>query len=266
LKSPSVGPDSSEVDFVSSIERVSEAKLIWHKAVTQRRFALVAPLCVGLVTSSLAIAQHAMDPPLTKVRSWTLADRDLSASQTRPNAYRLRLEMAVVSGPRWAPDLILDAAKRAAAILAQCDIQVSPVQLHEFSGPQRYRYLFTPDSREFARRAGLGKPAIFFVDDTLQRPAFDAEAIGRANAKTRPEMADTVWITAAIRDLPVALAHELVHVLTDSGDHSNAPNNLMRDDTAPGNTHLTPEQCSSIIATGQANGLIDHGIARDDRR
>ena len=114
-------------------------------------------------------------------------------------------------------------------------------------------------TREFARRSGLGKPAIFFVDDTLQRPAFDAEAIGRANAKTRPEMADTVWITAAIRDLPIALAHELVHVLTDSGDHSNAPDNLMRADTAPGNTHLTPEQCSSIAATGQANGLLAAG-------
>ena len=66
---------------------------------------------------------------------------------------------------------------------------------------------------------------------------FDAEAIGRANAKNCPEMADTVWITATTRDLPVALAHELVHVLTDSGDHSNALDNLMRDDTAPGNRH-----------------------------
>ena len=79
-------------------------------------------------------------------------------------------------------------------------------------------------------------------------------------------MANTVWITAAIRDLPVALAHELVHVLTDSGDHSNAPDNLMRDDTAPGNRHLTPEQCSSIVAIGQANGLVDHGMVHGDRR
>jgi hypothetical protein len=240
--------------------------LIKRMAVTQRRAAIVALLCLGLVTSSLAIAQQAMDLPLTKARSWTLADRDLSTPQIRPPAYRLRLEMAIVSGTRWAPEVILDAAKRAVAILAQCDIQVSLVQLHEFNGPERYRYLLTPDSREFARQSGLGKPAIFFVDDTLQRPAFDAEAIGRANAKTRPEMADTVWITAAIRDLPIALAHELVHVLTDSGDHSNAPDNLMRADTAPGNTNLTPEQCNSIVAIGQANGLLDHGMAHGGRR
>ena len=235
-------------------------------AATRRREAIVALLCLGLLTASLAIAQQPMDLPLTEVRSWTLAERDLYALQVRPSAYRLRLEMAVVSGTRWVPEVILDATKRAVAILAQCDIQVSPVQLHEFDGPRRYRYLSTPDSREFARRSGLGKPAIFFVDDTLQRPAFDAEAIGRANAKTRPEMADTVWITAAIRDLPVALAHELVHVLTDSGDHSNAPDNLMRDDTAPGNKHLTPEQCSSIVAIGQANGLVDHGMVHGGRR
>jgi hypothetical protein len=140
------------------------------------------------------------------------------------------------------------------------------VQLHEFNGPRRYRYLLTRDSREFARRSGLAKPAVFFVDDTLHRPAFDAEAIGRANAKNRPEMADTVWITATTRDLPVALAHELVHVLTDSGDHSESPGNLMREETAPGNTQLTPEQCSRIVAIGQAHGLLDYGGSGDGRR
>ena len=180
--------------------------------------------------------------------------------------HRLRLEMAMVSGTRWVPDVILDAAGHAAAILAQCGIVFSVVQLHEFDGPQRYRYLSTPVSREFARRSGLGKPAIFFVDDTLQRPAFDAEAIGRANARARPEMADTVWITAAIRDLPVALAHELVHVLTDSGIHSDALDNLLREETAPGNTHLTPGQCRSIVAIGQTNGLLDHAATGNGER
>ncbi len=230
--------------------------MFWRTAVTPRRVATAALPCLGLVLSSLALAQQVADPPLTKVRSWTLAERDLVTSQARPPAYRLRLEMAVVSGTRWAPDAMLDAAKGAAAILAQCDIGVSLVQLHEYDGPPRYRYLRTRDSREFARRSGLAKPAIFFVDDTLQRPAFDAEAVGRGNAKTRPEMADTVWITAGIRDLPIALAHELVHVLTDSGEHTDAPANLMRDDTAPGNKELTAEQCRSIVAIGAANGLL----------
>ena len=223
-------------------------------------------LCLGFATSSPVHGQQAMDPPLMQVRTWTLVDRDLSSPQGRPPPYQLRIEMAVVSGSRWAPDVIFDAVKRAAAILAQCDIQTSVVQLHEYDGPQRYRHLFTPDSREFARLAGLRKPAVFLVDDTLQRPAFDAEAIGRANAKARPEMADTVWITAGIRDLPIALAHELVHVLADSGDHSDTAGNLMRDETAPSNSKLKPEQCRTITASGQAHGLLDRVPAVDGRR
>jgi hypothetical protein len=74
-----------------------------------------------------------------------------------------------------------------------------------------------------------------------------------------------VWITAGIRDLPIALAHELVHVLSDSGAHSDAPGNLMNDETAPGNTQLTSAQCSRIVATGEANGLLD-AAARDGPR
>jgi hypothetical protein len=240
--------------------------LIRRMALAKRCVTIVARVCFGFVTTSLAVAQQATDLPLTEVRSWTVANRDLDASEIRPARYRLHLEMAVVSGTRWAPEVILDAAKRAIDILAQCDIRGGLVRLHEFNGPQRYRYFLTPHSREFARRSGLAKPAIFFVEDTLQRPAFDAEAIGRANARTRPEMTDTVWVTASIRDLPIALAHELVHVLTDSGEHSNAPENLMRDDTAPGNTRLTPEQCSNIVATGQGNGLLDHAMPQDGHR
>ena len=230
--------------------------MTWRTALTQRCAAIAALQCLGLAFSSLLLAQQAPDAPLTKVRSWTLTERELASSPARPPARRVRLEMAVVSGTRWAPEAILAAARQAAALLAQCDVGVSSVELSEFDGPPRYRYLRTPDSREFARRSGIAKPAVFFVDDTLQRPAFDAEAIGRGNAKARPEMADTVWITAATRDLPIALAHELVHVLTDSGDHSDAPANLMRDDTAPGNTQLTAEQCRNIVATGTANGLL----------
>lgn len=232
----------------------------------RQRFAALALACLVLVRPSLANAQSIADLPLVEVRRWTLDEHDLSASGNAPPSYHLHLEMALVMGTRWAPDVILDAARRAAGILAQCDIGVSGVQLREFDGPRQYRNLLTPVSREFARRSDLGKPAVFFVDDTLQRPAFDAEAVGRGNANARPEMADTVWITVAVRDLPVVLAHELVHVLTDSGAHSDVPGNLMRDETAPGNTRLTPEQCGSIVTNGRAKGLLEHGDSRGGRR
>jgi hypothetical protein len=231
---------------------------------THRRGVIVTRLCLGLLMSSLAMAERGTDAPLTDVRTWSLAGDALAPPRAGPS-HRLLIEMGIVRGTHWSPDVIVDAARRASAILAQCDIRVGLVRLHEFDAPDRYRYLSMPDSREFARRSGLRKPAVFFVDDTRQRPAFDAEAIGRSNAATRPEMADTVWITAGIRDLPIALAHELVHVLSDSGAHSNAPGNLMNDETAPGNTQLTSAQCSRIVATGEANGLLD-AAARDGPR
>ena len=237
-----------------------------HASAAQRRAAFAALLCLGFVTSPPGAAQQAREPPLTQTRSWTLTGHDLQPSQARPRAHALRLEMAFLGGTRWSPDVILESARHAVAILGQCDIHVSIVRLHEFDGPQRYRYLSTPDSREFARRSRLARPAVFFVEDTLQRPAFDAEAVGRSNAKARPEMADTVWVTSAIRDLPIALAHELVHVLADSGDHSDAPGNLMREDTAARNTQLTAAQCRTIVAVGQANGLLGHAVGDEGRR
>jgi hypothetical protein len=247
-------------------KHVHEAKSSRRVAVLQRCVALLLLLSASSVAVPFAHAQPSVDAPLPRLRSWTLEDQELGSSPARQPAHRLRLDMGIVAGTVWSPDVILDAARGAAAILAQCGIKVSQVQLHEFDGPQRFRHLRTGDSREFAQRSGLQRPAVFFVDDTLQRPAFDAEAIGRANAKARPEMADTVWITAAIRDLPIALAHELVHVLMDAGEHSTARDNLMREDTAPGNTELTPAQCGSIVATGQAHGLLDAGNDTKGRR
>jgi len=219
--------------------------------------AFVATCFLAFSAASSSRAQQPLEAPLEELRSWTLAKGDLVASPTQPFAYGLRLEIAMLRGTRWSPGVILDTVKRAAPILAQCGIRIDSAQLHEFTGPRRYRYLSTPDSREFARRAGLRKPAVFFVDDTRMEPAFEAEAIGRANARARPEMTDTVWITRETRDLPVALADELVHVLANSGNHSSLPGNLMREQTTPFNTKLVREQCTAIVAAAQANGLLD---------
>jgi hypothetical protein len=94
------------------------------------------------------------------------------------------------------------------------------------------------------------------VVDTRNQPAFDAEAIGRGNSAMRPELADTVWIAYGTRDLSLALAHELVHVLSDSGEHSNEPGNLMRAETSSANARLTGEQCERLRARGQAKALL----------
>ncbi len=114
----------------------------------------------------------------------------------------------------------------------------------------------TPAARELARAHPVVKPAVYLVRGTKNRPAFDAEAIGRANSRTRPEIADTVWMTAAARDPGIALAHELAHVLMDSGEHSEEEGNLMREETSPRNTTLAAAQCARLREAGSRNGLL----------
>lgn len=209
---------------------------------------------IALVTTA-ALAQPAGEIPLrvTSHREFPAASQ-VVAGAVLP-AHGLRVTLAVMSATGWRAEEVLEAAKRAAGILAQCAIRTS-IELHEFEGPKRYRSLFTPASRELAGRLALPKPTVFFVADTLNRPAFDAEAIGRGNSRTRPEMADTVWIASGARDLPVVIAHELAHVLSDSGEHSKEAGNLMRQESARDSTRLTTDQCGSIVRTGAANELL----------
>ena len=237
--------------------RPPQMRSIRYTLGMKRALRIVGWTVTALFAAPLIAAAPPPDAALPVVRTWALSAEDLSGSRPPPTpTHHMRIEMAMISGTRWTPDEILAAARGAAAILAQCGIQVDAVQLREFEGPRRYRYLHTPDSREFARRSTLGRPAVFFVDDTRQRPAFDAEAVGRANSASRPEMENTVWITAGIRDLPVALAHELVHVLTDSGVHADAPGNLMREETAAASTRLSTAQCTAMRESGVARGLL----------
>lgn len=215
---------------------------------------------LALAAGCAQAGQRASSPvdgsSLRLLRSETVADPAVADAGTPAPTHRLALELAVIAGSGWSAQVVVAAAQQAGRILAQCGIGVGPIRLSEFDGPERYRYLATRTSRDLARRVNLGRPALFFVADTLHRPAFDAEAIGRANSRTRPEMADTVWITAGTRDLPVVIAHELVHVLADSGEHSNDAGNLMGEDTTPGNTRLTAGQCRAMVTKAEDNGLL----------
>jgi len=171
-------------------------------------------------------------------------------------AYKLHLTVATLDGGKWTVEAIDAVVRVSIQILSQCGVSTERVELVRISAPARYRNYFTPLSRELARALPLEKPAVYFVDDTRQRAAFDAEAIGRGNSRGRPELADTVWVTHGMRDPGVAVAHELVHVLMDSGEHSEDPDNLMRDETAPQNIRLTVRQCARLREAGVANGLL----------
>lgn len=177
--------------------------------------------------------------------------RDMGAAST----HELTLTLAYFRSV-WAPAPIVAALREAARILGQCGVAISSAQLVRLDAPPRFRDFDTPASRELARTLQLPKPTIYFVAGTRQEPAFEAEAVGRANSGTRPELADTVWVTRGARDLGIVLAHELAHVLMDSGEHSAEPGNLMREDTAPQNTRLDAAQCARLRDVATANGML----------
>ena len=174
----------------------------------------------------------------------------------RDATHQLTLTLVFFSGGDWSRDTVVSTARSAAEILNQCGVFVRQIQVAKVDAPQRYHYFDTPLSRELAQTLRLARPTVYFVTDTRQQPAFDAEAIGRGNSKTRPELTDSVWLTRPTRDVGIALAHELVHVLMDSGEHLERPGNLMRDQTAPQNMRLTLTQCARVRDVGASNGLL----------
>jgi hypothetical protein len=222
-----------------------------------RVLAFVCLLCCA----SAALAQPAA--PLRLANTWPLPEHELPYEGAQPSTHRLQLDLVMFRDTTWEPDRILRAVRDAAAILAQCGVRLQRAELYRFEGGEPgLRYLSTPVSRQLVRKVRPAKPAVFFVRDTRHVPTFDAEAFGTGNSATRPELVFTVWITAWIRDLPLALAHELAHVLMDSGAHSVELGNLMRDETAPGNTRLAPEQCAQMIEAGERNGLLQREVPR----
>lgn len=180
----------------------------------------------------------------------------LELQPARAGEAALTLHAVYFAGGGWERPVLEDTLRQGATILAQCGVRIVRVHLALVEAPRRYHYYFTPVSREFARMAAFPRPTVYFVRDTLNRPAFDAEAIGRGNSRSRPELTNTVWMALGVRDPGIALAHELTHLLMDSGDHLDLPGNLMRADTSPENTRLEAAQCERIVRVGREGGLL----------
>jgi hypothetical protein len=207
-------------------------------------------LLVLLLAANPTLAREADSIRVLERREFALERSAVSPS------HHLRLTLAYFEGGGWDPEAIHAALRQSAQIFGQCGVALARAELVLIDAPLRYRDFHTPVSRELARALPLARPAVYFVAGTRQRPAFDAEAIGRGNSRTRPELSDTVWVMRDARDLGIVLAHEIAHVLMDSGDHSDETNNLMRADTAPENTRLSQAQCARLRDTASANGLL----------
>ena len=112
----------------------------------------------------------------------------------------IALDLVILSGAGWRIPEIHRALGRAADILAQCGVSVARARVRMVEAPRRFRYLDDRWSRGLVRRLEPARPAVFFVEETLREPAFEAEAFGRRNTRRMPAMRDTVWITSAAKE------------------------------------------------------------------
>jgi len=215
------------------------------KAGLARTFCACAAFLCGA-----ALAQ----PQVTVVERQSFSGDELGV----PEGYthRMRLAVVLLDGGGWTRGQAMVAVLQASPILGQCGVAFENVEFHVIEVPASHLDFSTPAARELARAYSVPRPAVYLVRDTKSRPAFEAEAVGRGNSASRPEIADTVWITAGVRDPGVALAHELAHVLLDSGEHSEDEGNLMRDETSQRNRRLSAAQCARLLEKGKANGLL----------
>jgi len=167
-----------------------------------------------------------------------------------------RAALVVLDGTNWSASILASVAGDAARIFSQCNVGLRELDVFKVRTPRRYLYFYEPHAEALVREFDVERPAVFFVRDTLQQIAFDAEAIGHANGRHRPSLVDTVWMTEAVGHSAVALAHELYHLLADSGAHADDPANLMYPETRGENTRLRDDQCIRMREAGAAFGHL----------
>ncbi len=188
---------------------------------------------------------------VTGVESATAADATSAEAD-----HLLAPSFVLVGDSGWQSDAVHQAIDAALGLLGQCGIAAPRRAVHVVTGPQRVRYYHRATAAELVRALDLPAPLVFFVKDTLAGERYDAHSFGRANSAGAPWLADTVWVTSGARDAGVALAHELFHVLADSGEHSDDARNLMHPEASAASTALTAQQCARARQRGTALGLL----------
>jgi hypothetical protein len=177
------------------------------------------------------------------------------ALQSAGDGYRLGLEVLQLD-PWWSAARIDATLREAYAILAQCDILPGEVSGYAIHAEDYLLDLSTGTARSLLEAAAARKPTVVFARDTHMSEAYLGEAFGLGNTARRPWLANSVWLMRDVDDAGIALAHELYHVLANSGTHVEQAN-LMQPNTRPENTELTTQQCRLALHSGIANGLLE---------
>jgi len=172
-------------------------------------------------------------------------------------AYEFRPTLILINDSGWTQKLLIDASTRGTEILNQCGIGVPVISLITLKTSEQYKDPDRSQRINLARSVSpAAKPLVFFIrsaSDVMK----DAFSYGRSNTRSA-ELKDTVWVKNALSDIAgVALAHELVHILSNSGEHINEPGNLMNEDADTTTVKLKPDQCNNIIKHGIENGFLN---------
>jgi len=210
--------------------------------------------------------------PVGSVRDWVsggyIADPLAGAPISKRLLTTLELESLAISGDfelpldimlldqRWSQSLIENSLRDAYWILAQCGLVPGTVTIYAVDGADYLRDLSTGSARTLLEAVGARHTTVLFARDTLMQAAFTGEAFGLGNTGMRPWLRNSVWLMPDVDDPGIALAHELFHVLANSGEHVEGSANLMQGRTRPDSTKLTAEQCRLAQLNGITNGLL----------
>ena len=187
-----------------------------------------------------------------------LPDLVITPSETSPG-FHLALNILVLD-PRWSHQSIEQAVQTAYDILAQCTIAPGDVSIYSIVGDDYLRDLSTGSARTLLEATATTDTTVVFARDTRMLEAFSGEAFGLGNTRNRPWLTNSVWLLLDIEDAGIALAHELFHVIANSGEHIGGSGNLMQPRTQAESLKLSPEQCERARVTGVGNRLL-----KDDR-
>ena len=219
----------------------------------ERRYRDSSPRVFGWVSSGY-IADPLAGAPILKS---PLVDFDPAIGK-QSGRYRLDLDFLLLD-PQWPLQRVRSALQQTYEILAQCDIVVGSIGGYGIEASDYLLDLSTGPARSLLEAAAVRRPTVVFARDTRMRDAYLGEAFGLGNTSRRPWLRNSVWLMYDVDDAGIALAHELFHVLANSGEHVVGQANLMQAFTRPESTELTPPQCALAQHNGLQNGLL-HAI------
>jgi len=168
---------------------------------------------------------------------------------------QLDLDLLVLD-TRWRIQRVTRMLKGVFEIMAECRIDPGQISVKTLRGPNYTKHLSVGSAFTVLGPNPKMIATVVLADNTHMLEAYEAEAFGLGNTRTRPWLRNTVWLTQSVQHEELALAHELYHVVANDGQHQSTPNNLMQAQTTLNNVELNDNQCARLLEIGHQNRLL----------